>query len=108
MDNNNEVLYYMYGKDLYKYDLEDDTMRGLVRKNLGYMKLFFFWVDAMYTSDNTALYQVTFYWDGRIEPQNIVNQTGITAAALFISDLSTSLTNGLIVLAATLTTILTL
>lgn len=51
IDNDDEKIYYMYNKNLYKYDLEDEDQRGLIRENLGDVKLFFFWEDAFYTGD---------------------------------------------------------
>lgn len=98
MDNDDEVLYYRIENDLYIYNRDDDHEKGLVKENIGEMNLYFYWEDASYGSDNVGFYQVSDYWDMRVEAQLVVNMTGIRAAAFFIADTSVFLTSHLVVL----------
>lgn len=59
IDSSEDILYYFIGNDLYRYDTDDEDDKietGKVRPNLGNMSGFFFWEDALYTSDGNAFY----------------------------------------------------
>ena len=74
--NDYSIVYYFIGDDLYRYNekKEDEKYEsGKVRPHLGYWSSFFFWEDAFYAANSTHMFQVTRYYDHRIEPQVILS-----------------------------------
>ena len=57
-DDEEKVVYYFQGKDLWKYneDNNDFYENGKLRANLGQWNAFWFWEDALYTANDTTLY----------------------------------------------------